>query len=218
MLFIGTPLYENKVCTQYMHGMMQTMSLLQSRGLSMQYAMEQGTYIGLNREHLVRTFLKTNCQFFLFIDADTAFTPTDVLALLAADVDVVSAFYRFRKAVPEGRLNHCFQDLDKRPIELTAEGPVELKECYFLPTGMLMIRRSVFEKLYLTHKYLFNQGFLLPEGDEGTEWQRVTSAYEGEDCHFSRLWRQAGGKLFVKPDIRVGHIGEHCYIPRNNPR
>lgn len=211
MLFIATPLYENKVCTQYLHGMMQTMSLLQSRGLKMQYAMEQGTFVAVNREFLVRKFLKTDCQFFLSLDADMSFTPMDVLALLAADVEVVSGFYRYRQPVVKGNPTHCFRDLNGEPLELATNG--ELQECEFVPGGMLLIRRSVFEKLYQTNKYVFNQGFLLPEEDGGTEWQRLTSTFEGEDRFFSRIWREAGGKLFVKTDVKVGHIGECHYKP-----
>lgn len=210
MLFIGTPLYENKVCTQYLHGMMQTMSLLQSRGLRMQYAMELGTFTAINREQLVRQFLKTDCQFFLSLDADTAFTPKDVLALLAADVEVVSGLYRYRQPVPPHRPNHCFVDLNGKPIDTTSE---ELQECEFVPGGFLLIRRSVFEKLYETNKYVFNQGFLLPEEEGGTEWQQIASAFEGEDRFFSRIWRETGGKLYVKADVKLGHIGECHYRP-----
>lgn len=211
MLFIGTPLYENKVTVQYMHGMIQTAGLLQSHGLSCQYALEQSSYIAVNREKLVRRFLKTDCKFFLFADSDTAFTAQDVMALLAADVPVVSALYRYRVKANEGAIVHCFRDIHGKPIDVDSS---ELQECAFLPTGMLMIRRHVFEEMYRQHEYIFDQGF------KDTSWFRavfeessdtVQSDFEGEDICFSRLWREMGGKMYVKADVKVGHIGTFDY-------
>lgn len=211
MLFIATPLYENKVTTQYMHGLIQTAGLLQARGLAVQYALEQSTYVAVNREKLVRRFLKTDCQFFLFADSDTAFTAQDVLALLAADVPVVSALYRYRVKTNQGAIVHCFRDVKGNPINVNS---TELQECAFLPTGMLMIRREVFEKMYRQHEFIFDQGF------KDTSWFRavfeasddeVQSAFEGEDICFSRLWREMGGKMYVKADVKVGHIGTFDY-------
>ncbi len=211
MLFIATPLYENKVTIQYMHGMIQTSNVLQQHGMASQYALEQSTYISVNREKLVRRFLKTDCQFFLFVDSDTAFTAQDVLALLAADVPVVSALYRYRVKANEGAIVHCFRDTTGKPIDVNS---TELQECAFLPTGMLLIRREVFEKMYRQHEYIFDQGF------KDTSWfqavfepssDTVQSSFEGEDICFSRLWREMGGKMYVKADVKVGHIGSFDY-------
>jgi hypothetical protein len=212
MLFIATPLYENKVTTQYMHGLIQTANLLQSKGLAVQYALEQSTYIAVNREKLVRRFLQTNCEMFMFIDTDMAFTALDVIQLLAADVDVVSALYRYRVETIAKATVHCFRDTEGKPIDVNSS---ELQECGFLPTGMLMVRRSVFERMYRTHDHIFDQGFkdtswfkaLFEPSDPGD----VMSDFEGEDICFSRLWRNMGGKMYVKADVKVGHVGAKDY-------
>lgn len=212
MLFIGTPIYDNRVTIQYAHGMLQTIALLQSKGMAVQYAFEQGTYLAINREKLIRRFLETDCQFFLFIDADTEFTPLDVLGLLMANVDVVSAMYRYRVPVKIGEPEHCFRLLDETPVDTSQTAP-DLQECWFLPTGMLMIRREVIEMLYKEYTYLFNQGFSFHVGFEHSRLQKdpLLAAFEGEDIHFSRIWRELGGKLYVKASIRVGHVGERVY-------
>jgi len=210
MLFIGTPLYDNRVCSQYLHGLFQTVDVLRSHGMAVEYALEQGTYIAINREKLVRRFMQSQCQFFLFIDSDTAFTPLDVLALLSSDVDVVSGLYRYRIQVQPGVLPHCFRDVHGEPIDVNSP---KLQECEFLPTGMLMIRRNVFEKLYQSHEQLFNQGFrakhTLRQKPQTTD--EVILKWEGEDEYFSRIWREAGGKLHVNSTVKVGHIGERDY-------
>ncbi len=217
MLFIATPLYANSVCSEYLHGMLQTVSLLGSKGMAVQYAFERGTYIAINREKLVRRFLKTDCQFMLFIDGDTAFQALDVIRLLSADVDVVSGFYRYRIGVKPGITNHCFRSANGRAIDVLDRNSETLQECGFLPTGMLLIRRSVFERLYEKHEYVFDQGFrdtawfqaLFKAGER----EDVATNFEGEDVHFSKIWREMGGQLFVKAGVQVGHVGERVYWP-----
>jgi hypothetical protein len=210
MLFIGTPLYENKISCQYLHGLMQTANTLNTHGMSMEYAFEQGTYIAINREKLVRRFLKSNKQVFLFIDADTSFTVLNVLSLMSTNVDVVSGIYSYRIPVKD-TVKHCFRDLNSQPINMTGK---ELQECSFVPTGMLMIRREVLERLYTKHEFIFDQGFRDTEyfrklwGDEGDE---LLKRFEGEDIHFCRLWREMGGQLWAKTSVKVGHIGEQVY-------
>jgi hypothetical protein len=212
MLFIATPLYENKVTSQYLHGLMQTAQALGARGIAVQYDFEQSTYIAVNREKLVRRFLKTDCLFLLFVDSDTAFTARDVATLIASNVDVVSALYRYRADTVPGATVHCFRGIDGKPIDVESS---ELQECGFLPTGMLLIRREVFERMYRQHEYIFDQGF------KDTTWFRKVfeptdpfdpmSDFEGEDICFSRLWREMGGKMYVRADVKVGHIGTRDY-------
>lgn len=213
MLFIGTPLYENKVSCDYLHGLMQTANILNKHGMPIQYAFERGTYIAINREKLVRRFLDTDNQFFLFIDSDIVSTAKDVLALLSADVDVVSGLYSYRTPVKEGTTKHCFRDLNAEPIN-TEEGAPELQECAFVPTGMLLVRRNVFTQLYTKHEFIFDQGFKDTEycqmlwNNDGDE---LMMRFEGEDIHFCKIWREMGGKLFVNTSVRLGHIGEYQY-------
>jgi hypothetical protein len=215
MLFIGTALYDNRVPVEYLHGLMQTANVLNSHGLVMEYAFERGTYIAINREKLVRRFMNTDCQFFLFIDADSVFTPQDVLGLLSSlslTVNVVSGLYSYR-AKTDKIVKHCFRDLNAEPIDLSEEAP-ELQECSFVPTGMLMIQRNVFEQLYAKHEFIFDQGF------KGTDYNKalwnndgdeIMRRFEGEDINFCRIWREMGGKVFANTSVKIGHLGEYVY-------
>ena len=91
MLFIATPLYENKIIVQYLVSLIEVGSVM-----PLQYSFEKGP-LGPAREILVKRFLRTDCEFFLFIDADISFTSLDVLSLIAADLDVVSGLYRYQR-------------------------------------------------------------------------------------------------------------------------
>ena len=216
MLFIATPLYENKVSTEYLDGLMKVTNMLNANGMALEYAFERSTLIAVNREKLVRRFLKTDCQFFMFIDSDIAFKPLDVFSLLSTNVDVVSGLYRYRTEVPPGVCNHCFHDTNG--VQIDIDNCAEVQECGFVPTGMLLVKRHVFERLYRTHKFIFNQGFkdepafdiALSKGAKDSECE-VFPFFEAEDIHFSKLWRETGGKLYVKTSVRVDHIGEKCW-------
>jgi len=219
MLFVATPLRENKVSSQYLDGLMQTSNALNRNGMSLEYAFELGTQIAINREKLVRRFLKTNCQFLVFIDSDMVFTAKDVLTLLGADVNIVSGFYKCRIHVSENIPNHSFRDINGKPINV--ESKSALQECSFMPTGIMMIRRSVFEQLYTKHQFVFDQGFRDTEYFRalcGEDEDEILTGFEGEDVHFCRIWREMKGQLFVKTNVKVGHIGEYVYnvIDRRN--
>ncbi len=209
MIYIATPLYENKVYVPYLHGFIKAIHELTTAGMSVEYAFEKGTYIAMNRENLARSFLKTNCQFLLFIDSDIAFDTRDIMRLLASEVDVVSGVYRFRTTVPEGHPTTLpIRLLDGKYLDL--ESDETLQECEFVPGGMLMIRRPVIEKMYKEVPYIFNQGFDMSKNES------VEDDFIGEDVHFCKLWRELGGKIHVNTKVRVGHIGEFEYRP--NPR
>lgn len=207
MIYIATPLYENKVWVPFMHGFVQSCIYFTGVGIPIRYSFEKGTYIAMNRENLARSFLLTECQYLLFIDSDISFTPKDIIELMASDVDVVSGVYRFRTPVPEGHPTTL-------PIRLVGGGyldlnsPETLHECEFVPGGMLLVKRTVIEKMYGKYSYLFNQGF-----DELKAPESIEEDFVGEDVHFCNLWREIGGKLYANTRVRVGHLGEFEYRP-----
>jgi hypothetical protein len=142
----------------------------------------------------------------VYIDSDIAFKPTDILELMASEVDVVSGVYRFRTPVPEGHPTTL-------PVRLEGGGYLDLSlkqtlhECEFVPGGMLMIRRHVIERMYKEVPYIFTQGFDMSKNES------VEDDFVGEDVHFCKLWRSLGGKIHVNTRVRVGHLGEFEYRP-----
>lgn len=213
MIYIATPLYENKVWVPFMDGFMNTIHEFTTRGMSIEYSFQTGTYIAMNRENLARAFLKTDCQFLLFIDSDIAFKAADVFELLASDVDVVSGIYRYRTSVPEGHPTLSARLVGGGLIKLPAKEELNtyidaLQECEFVPGGMLMIRRKVIEAMYAKQSYIFNQGFDLSKSPISIE-----EDFAGEDISFCRLWRGMGGKIWANLRVQVGHLGEFEYRP-----
>jgi hypothetical protein len=40
----------------------------------------------------------------------------------------------------------------------------------------------------------------------------IRESYHGEDCEFSRIWREKGGKVWVFPDETLSHTGPKAWI------
>lgn len=205
MLFIATPLYESKVSIKYMNAVIQTAELFGQKGFGTEYCFEQGTYIGMNRERLARRFLKTSCAYMYFADADMTFTPMDVATLISSDVDLVSGIYTYRK---EGSYGIPFIGANGKMLDL--KGPT-LQECLFVPTGSMLIKRTVIEQLYQKHEFLFDQGFRKGRPNPFFDVDPVSNNFEGEDVYFCKIWRELGGKLYANTEVRLGHIGEFEY-------
>ncbi len=110
-------------------------------------------------------------------------------------------------------MNHSFRTPEGAAIDSDSS---ELQECGYLPSGMLLIRRSALEQLYKKHEHIFDQGFRDTrwfQNIHGTGKEPVLDAFEGEDVHFSKLWRDLGGKMYVLANVKVGHVGEYVYRP-----
>jgi hypothetical protein len=90
-------------------------------------------------------------------------------------------------------------------------GATRLIECDYLGTGFLKISRRAIEKLTAVHqdtKYQDTDGrdcyglFDVRIGDG-----RII----GEDALFCQRWREAGGKVFLDPDMTLWHYGAKAY-------
>ena len=214
MIYIATPLYENKVYVPFLHGFINTVYEFTKQGIPVEYSFQTGTMLAMNRENLARSFLKTSCQYLLYIDADIAFSAKDIFTLLASQVDVVSGIYRLRTPVPKGHHKIPIRLVGGQWLDLIndkkEDSVDELLECEEVPGGLLMIRRQVIEKMYDRIPYIFNQSFTRSTLGQAIS---IEEDFVGEDVHFCNVWRDMGGKIYVNTNVRVGHIGEFQYEP-----
>jgi len=128
-----------------------------------------------------------------------------------------------KKAVLAGKDNLAeyagFFALNMLPGEtqLKLTEPVEVTE---VATGLMAIKRSVFEKME-EHcpKYALNNSTANFEFDKMvTEFFATSITPEGillsEDYHFCRKWRSLGGQVYAAPWIAVDHAGEYIFSGR----
>ncbi|MFM0151438.1 hypothetical protein [Paraburkholderia sediminicola] len=157
----------------------------------------KGSLVVTNRNTLVDEAARLDCEWLLFLDSDLLFPRDTIARLLAHGKDIVGATYC--KRVPPYEV--LGRTIDGGRLE-AASGLVEVSG---LPTGCLLVRRSVFE--HLSRPY-----FRTPAHEDG-EVDGMPAHIEGEDYYFCRVAREAGFSVWLDVDLtmQTGHIGQHVF-------
>lgn len=171
-----TPCYGSQCYTQYMTRLIQTLQLCHSHGIKTTTEFcNNDSLIPRARNNLVAKAMETEgMTHIMFIDADIAWNPEDVLKLLVSNLFVVGGIYpkkrlRFdyikgpetleswqtkkthpfcQSSIPTDTLiQNCLLDYNINP--LTNEGKLNVQENRIevdtLATGFMMVRREVIE-------------------------------------------------------------------------
>ena len=134
---------------------------------------------------------KYNADYILFIDSDMTFPSDALLKLLVRDVDIIGATYS-RRTAP-------YQFLGDILPEQPADAPKGLLEMARIPTGFLLVKATVFERLKRPY-------FRFRVDEEA-------GVNIGEDYEFSDRVRSLGFRIWCDPYLskELGHIGEQAF-------
>lgn len=161
-----------------------------ARGLELVIINPRSSSISQGRSIGVEIAQSRGVEYILFLDSDMIFPYTTLEGLLSRGKDVIGATY-VKRMLPTS-LNH--HELDGASPEV-GHG---VREVSHLPTGILLIKMSVFdgwEKPYFRMHY---------PGD-GTEI--------AEDFYFCDRVRAAGGSCWLDADLTkyIGHLGTYSH-------
>lgn len=230
IVFVATPMYGGACFAPYVVGILDTLETLANNNYTLIFSsISNESLITRARNELVRQFLTTNAEYFLFIDADIKFLGEDVLKLLQADKDIICGLYP-KKVVDWNRVdiaakqgltnlkdyastyvvNPLSEDFDK-PIESSV---IEIKHG---GTGFMLVKRHVFELLtphvkeYINSTVPRRDGVPHPVVKEffTTMVQEGTNYLMSEDYYFCDLWRKNGGKIYADLSVNLSHIGSY---------
>ncbi len=229
---IATPMYGGNCKGIYVDSVMSLTFGLARAGHEVSFSkVYNESLITRARNNLVYEFLNSNADILLFIDADEGFNGADVIKMLETDKDIIGGIYPMKninwnsvkKAALEGKENLAQYSgifaLNLLPGEtkINLGEPVEVTE---VATGLMAIKRSVFEKME-PHcpKYALNNENAKFEMDKMvTEFFATSITPEGillsEDYHFCRKWRELGGQVYAAPWVAVDHAGEYIFSGR----
>lgn len=200
-VFVGTPLHDGTVNVLWARGALETVSQFRDRIRIETY---RGSWLPRNRDALTRMFLDSGCSHFLCVDSDVAWRAEHLRALLAADREMVSGVY-------------CRKQKDRGlPVELTGERDGDLWEAASVPAGLLLIARSVIERMVGAYHALQYTTGAQPPGRVWALWAPTFEAgsnYSGEDVAFCRRWRALGGRIWLHRGVVAGHVGDFEYLP-----
>lgn len=224
-ILVGTPMYAMKCHGAYLSSVLSLMQLCHQLGVRIAIStICNESLLQRSRNYIADEFLRSGFTHLLFVDSDIQFRPEYVLALLMMDKDIVGGDYTNKKIDWE-RLVRSGLPADKLHL-LAGDLPTpaktgDLVETHVLPTGFMLIKRKVLEKIQVAfpeyhykpdHNFMqcFNgtryiQMFFNSEMDEDT--QELLSEYE----FFCRTWRKIGGKIYTCPWMALTHIGMHKY-------
>lgn len=207
-VWFAIPAYTGTIHLGTMRSIIADMLKLAERGDRVTIFDESGNaMIGDCRGLIVAQFLASDATDLVFIDSDVVWEPGALVSLIDRDVDFVAGMYPQRK----DPLNFCVQ-WDQSKAELRAENG--LLEVHGVPAGFMRLSRSMLEQMVVAYP---DTQFHCPEAPDDTVYDlfgpyRVGKIKFGEDYSFCRRWRDIGGKVWIDPEIRMGHVGYKTFI------
>lgn len=228
-IMLATPMYGGLGNTMFFSSVLQLADQCHARGITFQHCfMMNESLIDRARNGLVHEFMtKSDADYLLFIDADIQFRPEDVLAMMSYEKGIICGPY------PKKHINW---PMIIESVKVGIENPAELEnlvgEYVFTPlepnpkieeiikvaeagTGLMLIHRSVFEKLkeaFPENNYLSDHSSDVYSGIEKKMYaffrtDIVDNRYLSEDYYFCRKWREIGGDVWLFPWAQTSHYG-----------
>lgn len=199
-IFIAIPAYDSKIYSHCCTSVMMNKDRLIHDGHKVVVQFQNGNcYIEDARNKLADTFLKSDSDCMIFVDADVAFDDMAMTMLVATDKTIVGGAY------PAKYQNNPY------PLSvITDENNMLVRdgnyfECNYLPTGLLKIHRGVYNR----YKKAFPND--IGGGPYPLYFQnKVTNSgcgFYGEDVYFCIKCREMGEKIWCYPNIDFEHIG-----------
>lgn len=164
-------------------------------------------YISGARATMLRKALDAKADVIVFIDHDLSWRPQDLLTLIETPGDVVAGLYRFKK--DEEHYMGVIQDDPKTFLPVTRkDGCIQATR---VPAGFLKVTKEAVAKFMRAYpELMYGEAYspsidLFHHGAHKGQWW-------GEDYAFSRNWIDAGGELWVVPDLDLNHhTSERAY-------
>jgi hypothetical protein len=231
---IATPMYGGMCTGVYLKSILELIKQLANANHSVNFIdIANESLITRARNTLTETFLRSNSDYLLFIDADEGFEASGVVKMINENVDLIGAavpmkginWERVRQAAKEDK-----PDLDKftaiynvnmsnEQRETLKNNPEQIVEVDYIGTGLLLISRNVFETIKKNIKqYRCDQQQVgsIVFGDPIYDfWQAIiddkSERLLSEDYQFCKLWKETGGKVYLAPYVKVQHVGTYWF-------
>lgn len=233
-IVIATPCYGGQVFQNYFLSVISLIYAVERRkDIDLSFIVRGGdSLITRSRNSIVAEFLsQPKYTHLLWIDADIGFSPEAVYRLLGSGHEIAAGVYplkafTFPDDIPAQKKDELllrYTTYPFNPIGPTFKvenGFVEVKDA---PTGLMMIQRSVFDKMVTAYPELKYK----PDRQVGLEKLAATiddcyynffdtfvdeaGRYLSEDYAFCRLWQKIGGKVYCDAESKLTHQGSHQY-------
>jgi hypothetical protein len=170
-----------------------------------------------------------------WVDSDIGFSSEAAFRLLRSGYDIAAGVYPIKRenwpvqGTPGGMTQAQFEatftrytvntapeeGADHIDLAIQPDGFIELNEA---PTGFMVIKRSVFERLTAAYPDLNYVPDSLGVADQGLHYRffdvmvdSKTRRYPSEDYGFCRLWEALGESIYVDANSNLTHQGSKLY-------
>ena len=225
-LFLSTPCYGGLCLEAYVSSIIGLQVEMIKEGIQLYLdTTENESLVHRARNVSVGRFMqKSDAEYFMFVDADVHFDPKAVTRLIKSGHDVSVACYP-KKFINWDAATAAVQSGDERNMAMLSASlvvnfgarQIQIENGFIPildgPTGFMMIKREVFEKM--AERY--------PELNCKNDHQNrdfddycalfdcmidpVSKRYLSEDYAFCRRWQQMDGKIYADVQTTLGHVG-----------
>lgn len=208
----ATPTLDHRVCVEYLRSYVETLGLLGVNGVPFAHVYVGGDqFIAKARNLLVTKFLRDHPQAtdLFFLDDDVGWPAAKVIEFLCREEDVVAGAYPQKCA---GEFYPCTLVPDAAGKLVERHG---LYQAQLAPTGFMRIKRPVLERLAEQSTTYLHRN---PDGTEERHYaifeagvHHESGEFWGEDYYFCRRWAEAGGEIWLDPDVSFTHRGNQVW-------
>jgi hypothetical protein len=237
-LFIGMPCYGGMMTGMTAKSLLDLQTMLANYGVATKFSfLFNESLIQRARNYITDEFLnRSDCTHMMFIDADVAFNPQDIIAMLALDKELIGGPYP-KKSVEWKQLYKAIQKNPTLPLEeyekltgamvfnpvggterFSVTDPLEVSE---IGTGFFMAKREIFEKFQEAHpEYMYKPDHVGQENFDGS--REICSFFNvfidpesrrtlSEDYCFCHQIRKLGVKVWLCPWMQLSHVGTYIF-------
>lgn len=203
-LMVAIPAYSGTIHLGTMRSLFTDLLTLQARGDSWTLHDECGNaLIADARALIVAQFLASDCDTLVFVDSDVCWEAGALVRLVDAPVDMVAGIYPQRRDPPR----YCVKW--KGAGELRADPETMLLEVEGVPFGFVKLTRTMLESMVEQYP---DTEFYVETAPDTKAWAlfadyRIGKHKMGEDYAFCRRWTDMGGKVWIDPEMSMGHVG-----------
>ena len=201
---ILTPAYGGMVTAGFHRSLLTSTIELLAEGIALESEiLENQSLLPLARNTLLNEAYKRKPDDIIWIDTDMVWEPDTLRQLLKHDVDVVGS--ACRKKIPDN-VQFNFQLFKEKSFEPDEKGLIEVRR---LGTGFLRMSRKAYTHLWENDKKYEVQGVMGSNVFEIGIWQGRELL--SEDFIVCEKLLERGFKVFMDPNLTVGHVGTFNY-------
>ena len=239
-IFVATPVH-SECSIHYTQSLLQFQQTCMLNNIYVTFTLLKSSLVTQGRNLCVNGLLEAGDKYdyLLFIDSDIEFRYETIMKMIEADKDVIACPYplkhldwhKISKRIKRGESVEPGALATKGytwPVKVENQDSIKVEhgvaEVAHAPTGCMLIKRSVFEKMIKAYPEKKISQPTIMNGEQvdkefyynffDTLHDPDTKRYFGEDFGFCRRWTKIGGKCHIYVEDYITHVGEYKYEGR----